>query len=203
MNNLKFLFSRRNHQRALESMQASLDAEIKAKAELLKQKKKLESDVNEIEVSLANSNKNNAELQKANKKLQQIISEHQSQLDDQERQKAEIRESAVAADRRSNNLMCELEELRSALEQADRARKAAENDLHDAVDRMNEMNSINTGLVAQKRKLESDLTALRSDLDDSLVDAKNTQDALQKSLADNARQSEEIKFEQVIILIFI
>lgn len=42
----EFENSRRNHQRALESMQATLEAEIKGKTEMLRIKKKLESDIN-------------------------------------------------------------------------------------------------------------------------------------------------------------
>jgi chromosome segregation ATPase len=47
----EFEGTRRNHQRALESMRASLDVEIKNKQELQKARKKLESDINELEVS--------------------------------------------------------------------------------------------------------------------------------------------------------
>ena len=46
----EFENTRRNHARALESMQASLDAESKGKADCIKQKKKLENDINELEV---------------------------------------------------------------------------------------------------------------------------------------------------------
>lgn len=41
---------RKNHQRALDSMQASLEAEARGKAESLRLKKKLEADINELEV---------------------------------------------------------------------------------------------------------------------------------------------------------
>ncbi len=55
-------------------MQASLEAESKGKAEAIKQKKKLEGDINELEVALDHSNRSNADLQKSMKKLQQNIS---------------------------------------------------------------------------------------------------------------------------------
>ena len=41
----EFESTRRNHARALESMQASLEAEAKGRADLLRQKKKLENEV--------------------------------------------------------------------------------------------------------------------------------------------------------------
>merc|ERR1712088_865256 len=43
---------RRNGQRALESMQATLDSESKARAEAVRQKKKIESDFNDLEIQL-------------------------------------------------------------------------------------------------------------------------------------------------------
>merc|ERR1712136_521145 len=48
----EFENTRKNHARALESMQASLEAETKAKQEALRMKKKLEADINELEVLL-------------------------------------------------------------------------------------------------------------------------------------------------------
>ena len=44
----EFEHSRKNHQRALESMQASLEAEARAKEEALRIKKKNEADINEV-----------------------------------------------------------------------------------------------------------------------------------------------------------
>lgn len=41
----EFENTRKTHQRALDSMQASLEAESRARAELIKTKKKLESDI--------------------------------------------------------------------------------------------------------------------------------------------------------------
>ena len=46
-------------------MQASLEAEARAKAEALRFKKKLESDINELEIALDHANKANAEAHKS------------------------------------------------------------------------------------------------------------------------------------------
>ena len=64
---------RKSHQRALESLQASLDAEVRGKADGLKLKKKLEADVNELELQVDLLTKSNAELSKNSKKMQQQI----------------------------------------------------------------------------------------------------------------------------------
>lgn len=64
---------RKSHQRALESLQASLDVELKGRAEALKLRKKLEADINELEVQVDLLTKNNTELNKNSKKMQQQI----------------------------------------------------------------------------------------------------------------------------------
>ena len=67
---LKFFVSecRKNHARAMDSIQASLDSEQRAKAEALRIKKKLEGDINELEIALDHANKANIEAQKAVKR---------------------------------------------------------------------------------------------------------------------------------------
>jgi len=64
----EFENSRRMHQRALDSMQASLEAETNGKTEALRMKKKLETDINELEIALDHANKSNAEAQKTIKR---------------------------------------------------------------------------------------------------------------------------------------
>ena len=64
-----FVFSK-NHARAMDSMQASLESEQRAKAEALRIKKKLEGDINELEIALDHANKANSEAQKVNTYLQ-------------------------------------------------------------------------------------------------------------------------------------
>ena len=48
----------------MESMAASMETEQKAKAEALRIKKKLEGDINELEIALDHANKANSEAQK-------------------------------------------------------------------------------------------------------------------------------------------
>jgi len=58
-------------------MQASLEAEARGKAEALRSKKKLEQDINELEVALDGANRGRADSEKNIKKLQQQIHEIQ------------------------------------------------------------------------------------------------------------------------------
>merc|ERR1712044_15860 len=66
----EFNNTRKNHGRAMESLQASLESEQRAKAEGLRIKKKLESDINEYEIALDHANKANNEAIKSIKRYQ-------------------------------------------------------------------------------------------------------------------------------------
>merc|ERR1712121_159442 len=55
----EFENTRKNHARAMDSMQASLETEQRSKAEALRIKKKLEGEINELEIALDHANKAN------------------------------------------------------------------------------------------------------------------------------------------------
>lgn len=65
------------------------------------------------------------------------------------------------AERRINVVQGEVEELRTSLETADRAKKAAESERAEAADRVNELAAQAQSLSSQKRKLEADLSAMQ------------------------------------------
>ncbi|XP_026327815.1 myosin heavy chain, muscle isoform X45 [Hyposmocoma kahamanoa] len=192
----EFENTRKNHQRALDSMQASLEAEAKGKAEALRMKKKLEADINELEIALDHANKANAEAQKNIKRYQQQIKDLQTALEEEQRARDDAREQLGISERRANALQNELEESRTLLEQADRARRQAEQELGDAHEHLNELSAQNASLSAAKRKLEAELQTLHSDLDELLNEAKNSEEKAKKAMVDAARLADELRAEQ-------
>lgn len=62
--------AKRNHLRAVDSLQTSLDAETRSRNEALRLKKKMEGDLNEMELQLGHANRLAAEAQKQVKTLQ-------------------------------------------------------------------------------------------------------------------------------------
>ena len=66
-----------------------------------------------------------------------------------------------AAERRANSLSAEIEELRTQLEAAERARKTAEGECYEAAERVSELSQINSSLNSVKRKLETDIQAMQ------------------------------------------
>ncbi|XP_071547363.1 myosin heavy chain, muscle-like isoform X49 [Panulirus ornatus] len=188
--------TRKCHQRAIDSMQASLEAEAKGKAEALRMKKKLESDINELEIALDHSNKANADLQKHIKKLQGEMKDLQTRVEEEQRLASEYREQYGIAERRANALHGELEESRTLLEQSDRGRRQAEADLAEASDHLNELTAQNGSLTMAKRKLEGELQTLHADLDEMLNEAKNSEEKAKKAMVDAARLADELRAEQ-------
>ncbi len=68
------LSTRRSHQRSQETMQASLEAEVCSRSEAVRLRKKIESDLNEMEVQLGHANRQAAENQRIIRHLQtQVI----------------------------------------------------------------------------------------------------------------------------------
>lgn len=61
---------KRNNQRVMESMQATLDAEVRSRNDALRVKKKMEGDLNEMEIQLSHANRQAAEAQKQLRNLQ-------------------------------------------------------------------------------------------------------------------------------------
>ncbi|XP_073982547.1 myosin heavy chain isoform X11 [Rhodnius prolixus] len=192
----EFENTRKNHQRALDSMQASLEAEAKGKAEALRMKKKLEADINELEIALDHANKANAEAQKSIKKYQQQLKDVQTALEEEQRARDDAREQLGIAERRANALGNELEESRTLLEQADRGRRQAEQELGDAHEQINELAAQATSASAAKRKLEGELQTLHADLDELLNEAKNSEEKAKKAMVDAARLADELRAEQ-------
>ncbi|NXD67350.1 MYH7 protein, partial [Eolophus roseicapillus] len=187
---------RRNHQRAMDSMQATLDAEARAKNEAVRLRKKMEGDLNEMEIQLSHANRQAAEFQKLVRQLQAQIKDLQIELDDTQRHNDDLKEQAAALERRNNLLLAEVEELRAALEQAERSRKLAEQELLEATERVNLLHSQNTGLINQKKKLEADISQLSSEVEDAVQECRNAEDKAKKAITDAAMMAEELKKEQ-------
>ncbi|KAL7829724.1 hypothetical protein AOLI_G00306090 [Acnodon oligacanthus] len=192
----EFEITRKNHQRAIESLQASLEAEAKGRAEALRLKKKMEADLNEMEIQLDHANKNNSELVKTLKRLQQQIKDMQMQMDEDARLHEELREQYSLQERRLCLLQTEMEEVRSALEASERSRKLIEQELVDVTERHNELNVQNQSLIVTKRKMETDLTRLSNENEELISEFRAADERAKKAVTDATRMAEELRQEQ-------
>merc|ERR1712129_535029 len=188
--------TRKNHSRAMDSLQASLDAENRAKTEGLRIKKKLEGDINELEIALDHANKANSEAHKSIKRFQGQLRDVEGLFEDESRQRVEIAEKAGLADRRGQALQAELEESRALLDSADRGKKQADMELVEARGSVNDMTTINSKAASDKRRMESAVHTMHAEIDDMLSQAKNSEEKSKRAMVDAARLADELRAGQ-------
>merc|ERR1712072_1279380 len=198
----EFQSTRKNFTKAVDSMQSALETESKGKAEALRMKKKLESDVTELEMSLEHANAANVETQKVIKRYHQQIRDVQAKLEDEQRAKEVCRDQLIAGDRRAHSNQNALEEARTLLEQADRARRITEQELSDTNEQLSELTCQNQAIAGAKKKLESEMQTLHGDLDEMANEAHLSDEKAKKAMVDAARLAEELRTEQDIAQCF-
>ncbi|KAF1599832.1 UNVERIFIED_CONTAM: hypothetical protein FQV16_0016719, partial [Eudyptes robustus] len=96
----------------------------------------------------------------------------------------------------ANLLQAEVEELRAALEQTERSRKVAEQELLDATERVQLLHTQNTSLINSKKKLETDIAQIQGEMEDTIQEARNAEEKAKKAITDAAMMAEELKKEQ-------
>ncbi|XP_016424666.1 myosin-7-like [Sinocyclocheilus rhinocerous] len=176
--------------------------------ELEKIRKQLEQEKTEIQAALeeaelnqsiainGQANRQASEAQKQLKGLHGHLKDVQLQLDDALRSNDDLKENIAIVERRNNLLQAELDELRSLVEQTERGRKLAEQELLDVSERVQLLHSQNTSLLNQKKKLEGDNTQLQTEVEEAVQECRNAEEKAKKAITDAAMMAEELKKEQ-------
>ena len=117
-------------------------------------------------------------------------------IDDESRGRDDMRDSASRSERRANDLAVQLDEARVALEQADRARKLAENEKTENADRVAELQAMYNNVLNAKRKAEGDYHALQEEIEELENEAKAGEEKGQRAMAEVARLIGELNSAQ-------
>merc|ERR1719516_491842 len=192
----EFMMIRKNQTKAMESMQSTLEVETKAKTEALRMKKKLETDVGDLETALEHANAANVETQKTIQKYSVQVRDVQAKYDEEARAKTLAQDALVNAERKCNANKNALEEARTLLEQSDRNRRTIEQELSDANELLSEAVVANQAITAAKRKLEQEMSTLSADMDEMASEAALCEEKAQRAMVDAARLAEELRAEQ-------
>merc|ERR1712234_13206 len=140
----EFNNTRKNHQRAMESLGASLEAEQRANAEGLK----------------------------AVKRYQAQLRDTIQAYEDESRQRQQVSEQVGISERKAAALSGEVEESRALLDSAERAKRQLDMEISDSRHACNEMQAINSREMASKRGLEGQLHTMQAEIDAMLQAAK-------------------------------
>ncbi|KAM6913477.1 myosin heavy chain, skeletal muscle, adult-like [Lycodopsis pacificus] len=187
---------RRNQQRTADTLRSTLDAETRGRNDAVRTKKKMEGDLNEMEIQLGHASRQAAESTKQLRNLQPQLKEAQVHLDEALHSQEDFKEQLAIAERRHNLMTAENEEIGAALEQSERSRKLAEQELIDVSGRIQLLHSQNSSLLNTKKKMESDLAQLQSEMEDSVQEARTADEKAKKAIMDAAMMAEELKKEQ-------
>merc|ERR1711976_1088949 len=168
----------------------------RAKGEAFRHKKKLEADLNELDIALEHSNGANNEAQQTIKKYQGHIKEAQLTLEKEQRDRDKARELLIQSERKSHSVKNELEETKTQLEHADRQRRSAEQELSDVMEQVADCTLQNQSLQASKRKLDSDVQTMPAALEEMLHESRIAEEKAKKAMIDAARLADELRAEQ-------
>merc|ERR1712218_773192 len=116
----------------------------------------------------------------------------QVRLEDAQRAKDVAHDNLIAADRKAHANQNALEEARTLLEQADRARRQVEQELADSNETLGDQTCTNQAIQGAKRKLESEMQTLGADLGEMTNEAALSEDKAQKAMIDAARLADEL-----------
>merc|ERR1711913_52703 len=192
----EFAATKKNFAKAIESMQSAVETESKGKAEALRMKKKLETDVLDLDCNLEHANAANAETQRTIKNYQLSLREAQSKLEEQQRAKEHAHDELINAERKANSNQNALEESRTLLEQADRSRRMVEQELADTNETLSEQTCTNQAIQGAKQKLEAEMSTLQADCDEMASEASLSEEKAQRAMIDAARLADEPRAEQ-------
>merc|ERR550519_1459599 len=106
----------------------------------------------------------------------------------------------VAAQRKAASMQNALEEARTLLEQADRGRRALEQELCDTNETLADLTNQNQAVAAAKRKLENESNTLNADLDEMANEAKLSEEKAARAMVDAARLADELRCEQDVAM---
>lgn len=135
----------------------------------------------------------------------------QIHLDESVRGQEDMKEQVAMMERRTALMQAEIEELRASVEQTERSRKVAEQELIDASERAGLLHSQvgcspvqqpiltcgiyrsqsffnylfqNTSLLNTKKKLEADVTQLHCEIEEAVQEARNAEEKAKKAITD-------------------
>merc|ERR1712050_513896 len=150
----------------------------------------------DLECNLEHANAANAETQRNIKTYQLGLREAQAKLEGEQLSKEKAHDALIVADRKCNSNQNALEEARTLLEQADRARRMVEQELADTNETLSDQTCQNQAIQASKMKIESEMAPLSGDLDEMTAEAGLSEEKAQRAMIDAARLADELRAEQ-------
>ncbi|NXC17387.1 MYSS protein, partial [Corythaeola cristata] len=188
---------KRNHLRIVESMQSTLDAEIRSRNEALRLKKKMEGDLNEMEIQLSHANRLAAESQKNLRNTQAVLKTNPMSSDSEDMLSSPFTNFVALLWMHSSTLTSVLNCGAQNCTKYSRTGSGCSFGVAGLrIQVLQSLSAQNTSLINTKKKLETDITQIQGEMEDMIQEARNAEEKAKKAITDAAMMAEELKKEQ-------
>eukprot|EP00127_Corallochytrium_limacisporum_P004922 Clim_evm66s191 gene=Clim_evmTU66s191 len=189
---------RKNFQRQIDSINESLETEVRRKNEAVSLKKKIELEMNELEIAVDNTQKQNGELQKQVKRLQQQINELRTEIEEEHKSKDGVRDEATKWERKFTEISNEIDGANASAAAAERSKKILQGELDEALANLEAERASKTAGIEQKARYESEISTLKAEMEElemerqeALNKAKRAQEELERFKSEQDSEQEE------------
>ena len=176
--------------------QASIQSEENTNCEHVRNKKKLEESIREMEVTLDRVSRDNSDLQIKLKKQFSVCRDTQLKLEEGNDEIDRLKEEIYASNRKVNILSNQLEDSSHRCEKVERAKSCLELELKENKGNLIKAVAMQNELIVSKRKLETKVTSLEADLEESSRDLNDAEKNMKTLVENNTIIGKELKVEK-------
>ena len=171
----------------LEAANGELTVEQRGRAEQTRARKKLESDLAELEVCLDLAKKQAAEQVVVSKRWEARWGEAQARLEEEVRGGEISREAASQAERRAVALLAELEDAKGSIALSERARKRLEVEAGELGEQVAGLKTALEGQAVVRRRLEEEAGGLQAELEEVAVSRRQLEERWREAASEVSR----------------
>ena len=173
-------------------MENSLEREKRARAEIEKQRRKVEGELRITQESVSDLERGKRELENViSRKEKDISGELPNRLEDEQSLVGKVQKSIKEVQGRVEEMEEELEAERQARAKAERQRSDLARELEELGERLNEAGGATSAQMELNKKRENEVSKLRKDLEEAHIQQESTMINLKKKHQDSITEMAE------------
>merc|ERR1719150_2593419 len=177
----------------LDELESSLDKEKRGRANVEKERRKVEGELKVTQETVSDLERSRKELENAISRKEKDASGLFSKLEDEQSLVAKVQKSIKEQQARVEEMEEELEAERQARAKAERQRSDLARELENLGERLTEASGATTAQIELNKKREAEVTKLRKDLEEAHIQQESTLVGLKKKHQDAiAEMTEQI-----------
>merc|ERR1712115_154906 len=175
----------------LDELESSFEKEKRSRGAIEKERRKIEGELKVCQETVAELERSKKELEAAVMRKKNEISSQASKLDDEQGLVGKVQKSIKELQGRIEEMEEELEAERQARAKAERQRSDLAREMESLGERLNEASGATSAQIELNKKRESEVTKLRKDLEECVIQHEATLVSLKKKQADSIAEMSE------------